>query len=815
MSDKDRPHTKLDRWRAQPRNWSSRHRYTVWAAAIFVILIAASAAWFAYIVVRGLPATEQLRALSDESGQTTAIYDAYERVAFTIPTEHQIAVPLSSMSRYLLSAIVAVEDQRFYEHKGVDHLRVLAAAFANIRQGRAVQGGSTITQQLARQSFLTRDKTLRRKVREVIVAEQLEHLYSKDQILELYLNRVYFGNGLYGAEAAARGFFGKTAAELTLGEAAMLAGIVRAPSATNPVANLERAIDRRDMVLQLLQERGVADALAVDSAKRERVILHDTLRRDDPIGRYFKEHVRRWLIEQFGEERLVTGRLRVYTTMDPKMQQAAEAAVLASLRDLDARTSGSRSAVDVRRATLAAAERSTKSGEPRTPNDDQDDRLQAALVAIDPRNGEVRAIVGGRDATNLGLNRAVQARRQPGSAFKPFVYAAALERGYTPASLIEQLDKPIPTFQGAWIPEDEHSAAPSMTIRTALRTSSNRAAVHMLEQVGIEQTISYAQRLGIGNVPPTPSLALGSGDVTLLSMTAAYAAFAHAGVIEPPIFIRRVEDREGNILYGSKPAPRQVLTETTAFLMANMLADVVDMGTASGARAMGFTLPAAGKTGTTNNFVDAWFVGFTPRIVAGVWVGYDRPRTIMKDGFAGRVAVPLWARFMKEATRNDGNMWFEPPRDVAAVQICRVSGLLPAEGCADILTVGTAGDVTHKSMVYTEYFALGTEPLQTCPIHVFRYEEPIVATTGILDIPRFQWDPIPPAPPPPPPVYAEPPTTPVRVTTEAPPPPPPPPPAPPAAPPAVRPPDAPALPTNDPPAEPINPDSLPAAPPGP
>jgi penicillin-binding protein 1A len=739
----ERVRAEFDRMKTRGRDWTARNPQSVRVLIALLVVLTVCAGWFAYSIFAGLPGKEELRALSDDSSQTTTIYDAYDRPIFSIPTEHQLEVPLARISPHLVSAILAVEDRRFHEHNGVDHLRVAAAALANIRHGRAVQGGSTITQQLARQSFLTRDKTMRRKLREAIVAERLEDLYSKDEILELYLNRVYFGNGLYGAEAAARGFFGKTAAELTLAEAALLAGLVRAPSATNPVSSLERAIGRRDVVLQVMHEHGLVDVEVLDRARRERVALHDTLRREDPIGLYFKEQVRRQLLERFGEEKIVSGRLRVYTTMDPAMQQAAEKALAESLREIEARTgpgrwSGGR----------------TKTDGSRTANGERDDRLQGAVVALDAQTGEVRAIVGGRDTANLGLNRAVQSRRQPGSAFKPFVYAAALERGYTPATLIEHLDEPIPTYRGAWIPEDEHSTAPSMTMRTALRTSSNRAAAHMLEQVGIEPTISYASRMGIGTLPHEPSLALGSGEVTLLAMTAAYGAFAHAGVRQEPTFIRRVEDGDGNVLFRADAKPQQVLSDTTAFLMANMLADVLDVGTASPARALGFTLPAAGKTCTTNDFADAWFIGFTPMVVSGVWVGYDRPRTIMRNGFAARVAVPLWARFMKEATEKHPKIWFDPPPGVTGVQVCRLSGQLPVEGCP----------------VFTEYFVAGTEPHETCTIHVYRYQEPLIATSGVLDLPQGE-----PAPPPP---------------------------------------TSPPAPAPEPAAEALNPDSLPAQPPG-
>lgn len=275
--------------------------------------------------------------------------------------------------------------------------------------------------------------------------------------------------------------------------------------------------------------------------------------------------------------------------------------------------------------------------------------MQASLIALDPASGDVRAIVGGRDTASVGLNRALQSKRQPGSAFKPFVYAAAIESGFAPATVIDRLNQPIDTYQGAWLPEDEHSTAASMTMRTALRTSSNRAAVRMLEHVGIERAVSYAKDLGVGTVPNVPSLALGSGEVTLASMTAAYAAFARGGIVHEPIFITRVEDQDGSILFQNDAHPRRAVSETTAFLMATMLADVVDAGTANRARAMGFRLPAAGKTGTTNEFVDAWFVGFTPSLAAGVWVGFDTPRTIVKNGFAGQLAVPMWAKFMREA----------------------------------------------------------------------------------------------------------------------------------------------------------------------
>jgi penicillin-binding protein 1A len=720
-----------------------KHPNTVRGVTASMVLIVLLAGWFLYQVLTGLPGANEMREIG-ESAEGTSVYDAYDRPVFSIPTQYRVEVGLDRISPNLRNAVMAVEDARFYDHDGIDGIRVIGAILRDIREGRAAEGASTITQQLARVSFLSRDKTVRRKVREAILAQRIEKMYSKDQILEIYLNKVYFGDGLYGAEAAARGYFGKPASDVSVAEAAMLAGIIKAPSAVNPTTNLDRATERRNVVLGQMREHGFITKSEHDAAAAEKVALHDSLRREDATGLHFKEIVRRELIERFGKEAVYQKRLRVYTTIDPDMQKAAEAAVVSSLRDIESRIASASSPRGNRRPSgngnrpLSA----TAAGEP----------LQASLLALDPATGEVRAIVGGRDTSSVGLNRALQSKRQPGSAFKPFVYAAAIENGYSPATLIDRLNEPIETYQGAWLPEDEHSAADSMTMRTALRTSSNRAAVRMLENVGIERAVTYAKTLGVGAVPNVPSLALGSGEVTLASMTAAYAAFAAAGVVREPIFIRRVEDQDGGVLFQSDSHPRRAVSESTAFLMASMLADVVDAGTANRARAMGFKLPAAGKTGTTNDFVDAWFVGFTPSLVTGVWVGFDTPRTIVKNGFAGQLAVPMWASFMKVATKNSPSVWLKPPRDVVAVEVCRLSGALPGEGCRNAALISATGAITYKSMLYTEYFVRGNEPHDTCAIHAAEYvpyPEPVFSATafdglgGVLGV-----DPVVASPPP-------------------------------------------------------------------
>jgi penicillin-binding protein 1A len=336
---------------------------------------------------------------------------------------------------------------------------------------------------------------------------------------------------------------------------------------------------------------------------------------------------------------------------------------------------------------------------------------------MDPSTGHVLAMVGGRDFDESRFNRATQARRQSGSAFKPFVYAAALEAGSSPATLITGLNEPIPTLQGDWLPEDEHSDASSMTLRAALRTSSNRAAVQLLTTVGIQNAVSYAEKLNVGTPPSVPSLALGASDVTLMSLTAAYGAFANKGVVRTPLLIRRVQDAEGTVLFENAGAEREAISESTAFLMSSMLSDVINAGTAYRARQIGFTLPAAGKTGTTNDYHDAWFVGFTPKLVTGVWLGFDAPRTIVSNGYAGELAVPIWASFMKRATRGEKAEWLERPANVVGVNVCRVSGKLPAGGCESVVVEARDGSLERRSMIYTEYFVRGSQPVDTCPIH--------------------------------------------------------------------------------------------------
>ena len=610
------------------RSQSPRIRAVIVAFGV----VLAAFTWLLVDLLASIPGRDELRAFT-QMPSASVIYDASGQAVFTLAKEQRIEIPLAEVSPSLIKAVIAIEDRRFFDHDGFDPIRIIGSALAVVRAGEAVQGASTITQQLARQS-VGREKTLRRKLKELLFAMQLERHFSKDEILELYLNKVYFGDGLYGVEAAARGFYGKRASELSLPEAALLAGLLKAPSNYAPTINAGKAESRQGVVLKAMLDSKAISKAEFDQALQTQVAIYDGLRGGEPFGHFFKDEVRRQLVERFGWPRVSEGGLHIYATIDPAMQRAAEASVDKSLTEID--------------ATLRASK-------------PDDAPLQAALIAIDPRNGEVRALVGGRDFGQSNYNRATQSRRQPGSAFKPFVYAAAVEAGWGPEDELEDLDEPLQVANASWAPDEEHATEWPVTLRDGLRLSSNRAAVRLLSEVGLARTVKSARGFGFNDLPAVPSLALGSGEVTLSAITSAYGAFANGGLVRAPILIRRVIDRDGVVLFESADSSRQAIRPITAYLMADMLRGVIDAGTGSGARRYGFTLPAGGKTGTTNDYRDAWFVGFTPSLATGVWIGFDQPRTIRRGGYASELAVPMWARFMKAATTGQRAAWVRRP----------------------------------------------------------------------------------------------------------------------------------------------------------
>ena len=639
--------------------------------------------------------------------QATLVFDRGGRRVFSFFVERRTDVPLSSVSPYMIEALLAIEDRRFFSHPGIDPIRIAGAAWRNLRAGRIVEGGSTITQQLARVSQLSPERTYTRKIREIMLAIRLEDRYSKERILEEYLNTVYFGEGYYGVEAAARGYFGKSAGELGLAEAALLAALVRSPSSDAPCTAPKRAAARRNLVLRLMRRQGRIDdedlrtALSAplpDASHQARASAGGS----GETGMYFHEEVRRQLVDRFGGDRVLRGGLRVYTTYDPALQSAAERAIVSRIAEIVKRRPSARD-------------------------------LQGSLVAMDPASGDVLAMVGGRDFAASSFNRATQARRQAGSAFKPIIYAAALERGYAPGTMLRDLDLPIEAVEptGYWLPGGEHERS-EYTLRRALKVSSNRAAAQLLQQVGITTALYYAQRLGIGSeLPMVPSLALGTGEVTLLELTTAYGAFANRGVVARPRIITRVEDAEGRLLWQSAPQRTQAISGTTAYLMSSMLSDVVSSGTAAAVRAAGFRLPAGGKTGTTDDYADAWFIGYTPKLLAGVWFGLDVPAPIMRGGFGGIVAVPAWARFMREATKGARPEWYKVPADVESVAICRLTGARATDACrrADVPLEPVVVDALYPGAqreeeqeppeppVYEDLFPAGAAPADVCMLH--------------------------------------------------------------------------------------------------
>ena len=659
-------------------------RYFIWSVGAITLVVCLGSL---HIFASGLDQlTRDLQI--DSAPEASLVYDRHGNLVSSFASEDRTNVALDQVSPAMIAAVLTAEDRHFYRHAGMDVIGLARAAWVDLRAHAVKQGGSTITQQLIRQVALTSDRTIQRKIKEALLALRVERRFEKKAILEAYLNRIYFGNGHYGVEAAARGYFGKSALELDSIESALLAGIIPCPSICSPRMSPNVARTRRNAVLKNMRENGalgeheyaVAAASAIVLAPRRHdpyTSAHDasTAASADPTGLHFLEAVRRQVIQQLGADDVLKGGLRIYTTIDMTLQRHAEEAISARLGQLD-----------------------------------KTNTLEAALVAIDPRTGHVLAMVGGRDFHTSSFNRAMQAKRQPGSAFKPLLFAAAIEQGYTPSSEVRDLDTPIHTAQGDWLPSGEHESA-GYTLRQALTVSSNRAAARVMQLVGVTTTQAYARRLGISSpLPAVPSLALGTGEVTLLDLTSAYAAFANSGIMAPPTLIARIEDRNGNIIWQSAldRHPYRAVRAGTAYLMSSMMADVMNRGTASRARAEGFKLPAAGKTGTTDDYGDAWFVGYTPNLAAGVWFGYDEKKKIMNRGFAGTVAVPAWARFMKKATEGSKPDWFDMPTDVERLAVCRKSGMRASSSCR----AGISED--GRAFVSEDYYLMGTGPYETC-----------------------------------------------------------------------------------------------------
>ncbi|MEC4676479.1 MAG: PBP1A family penicillin-binding protein [Nitrospirota bacterium] len=700
-----------------------------------------------------MPSMEELKNYT--STVATKIYADDDVLIGELKMEKGVFVPIQKISRHLINAIIAVEDARFWKHRGIDYIAITRALYKDLLHARLKEGGSTITQQLAKVVFLTPEKTFKRKILEVVLAVKMEKNLSKNEILELYLNKIYFGHGAYGVEMASTVYFGKTVKHLNLAEAAMIAGLVKAPSSYSPYNNLAKAKKRQRIVLTRMEEEGFIRKSEKEGAYKQSLYL-SSRRKGTKTYSYFIEYVRKYLEDRYGTDTVYKGGLKVYTTLDRKMQIAALNAVQNGLRRFDRhkgwrgpvkhredidfnrelkkkylpstvvtnpgdiysglvlkvtkneaiiKTRGITGKLSIKDARWASKVLDSKTGGSRQlkkftlnkilqPGDvvkvgikslrgktvrlslEQEPEVEGALVAIEPFTGFIRAMIGGYDFSKSEYNRAVYAKRQPGSAFKPIIYAAAMDTGYTPASII--VDEPV-TYMGGpggeWSPENyDHKYNGPTRLREALAYSRNVVTVKLVDSIGIGTVTDYAKMMGFqGDIPRNLSIALGSFNVTPLELAVAYNIFASNGSRVKPISIKYIIDQRGGVIESNEPAPEQLLSPQTSFLVTSMMEDVVKLGTGQRARALG--RPVAGKTGTTNDYKDAWFAGYTTGLVSCVWVGFDDYKTLGHKETGARVAAPIWVSFMNNAVKGKPQE-FHRPEGIVSYFIDPKSGLL-------------------------------------------------------------------------------------------------------------------------------------------
>jgi penicillin-binding protein 1A len=671
---------------------------------------------FLYHMHQTLPAPEELQNIQPPLVTTVLDYQGNPVHEFHI--ERRFWMPLEQIPAELQHAVIAIEDRRFYKHWGIDIRRIAGAIVVDVMKGEYDQGASTLTQQLARNVYLTHRKSLVRKIREALTALQIEGQYTKDEILELYLNQVYLGAGVYGVEAASQRYFSKPVSELTLNECAVLAGMIQIPEHYRPDKpdNLERVTRRRNAVLHSMRVMGYIDrntsrslaATPVPSNPQKKVAK---------IAPYFMEMVRQYVERKYGEKALYNGGLTVHTTLDPVAQDSAERASAEHLKVLQRRanalfldsTKAYRALGLSRAAFLDNFDSVYEANSQRyadLPDSSKLRIVQVSVVALEVGTGAIRSLIGGRDFAESKFNRALQARRQPGSSFKPFVYTVAIDSGFTPATVV--MDQPITleTPEGLWRPENyDRTFNGPVAIRTALKRSINLPAIQVLRDVGIDNVINYARRAGLQHrLAPVPALAIGACEATPYEMARAYSIYPAGGRKVEPYFIERIFDKNGKVIEEHTPTEEQVLPPQTAYVMADLMRSVVTGGTGASIPGMGFDRVAAGKTGTTNDYSDAWFVGYTPQIACAVWVGVDERRT-MGHGITGsRGAIPIWVPAMKALHRDLPRTTFRRPEGIVNASVCDKTNLLATKYCP------TAFD---------EIFIAGSLP-DTCAEHGFR-----------------------------------------------------------------------------------------------
>jgi penicillin-binding protein 1A len=664
-------------WLAHGEQRWRRLGLLVLGLALTFVLVLIS--WMGTCGFHGCPSTLQIQAFRPSEG--SRVLDRSGKLIGRLTYVRRINVPIDSVPRSVRAAFVATEDRRFYYHGGVDWRSAGRALVRNLSEISVREGFSTITMQLVRNAFLphlSNERSLRRKLIELELARRLERTLTKQQILETYFNIIYLGNGTYGVEAASRDLFGKSVGRLSLAEAATLAGLAKGPSLYAPRRHPERARARRDLVLSLMAQEGYITTELAARARHEPLRLAPAEWRPPQDRSYSLDPIRETVDSVLGRDAATAGDLVVHSTLDADAQRAGERAV---------------------RIQGAAIQRQASRGQAKT-------QVEGALVALDPRTGEIRALVGGRRSVSRGFNRALAARRQPGSAFKPFVYAAALAAGYSPATILDDSPVEIQDAGRIWRPENfggEYGGP--LTLRRALMRSANAATVRLSQSVGEKRVVALAQRSGIqSRMNAVPSLALGALEVTPLELVTAYAPFANGGIRVQPSIVKRIEAADGTVLWRA-PArdAEQVLGRAEAFQITSMLQSVVDGGTGRVLRRMGIRGPVAGKTGTTNNGADVWFIGYTPTVVAGFWFGYDSPRQISSNASGGRLAAPAWATFYLDGwhERSPSGSW-RPPAGLTERSIDASNGDLANEWCPE----------TQR-----EWFKAGTEPTSYCRTH--------------------------------------------------------------------------------------------------
>lgn len=629
----------------------------------------------------------------------TKVFSRDGKVIAEFASERREIVPLDRVPPEFIRSILATEDRAFYRHDGINLKRLLLVGTRYLLTGSKSQGASTITMQLSKNLFLSNEKTLVRKFKQMVLAHEIEEYYTKDKILEMYVNQVYFGSGAYGIESAAEMYFGKPATDLTLAEAALLAGIVQSPSRQSPRVDMKAAMARRAVVLNNLVDVGAIDRATAESIKKRPIELAPSPGMSGPDS-YFAEYVRRQLEQMLGSDAVWQGGYRVYTTLDAGLQETAEKVVEDHLEQIE-KTLGpgkvTRAEWLAQRADSTSSDAEYESATP---------YLQGILMSVDLDTGGIVAMVGGRNFQESKFNRVTQARRQPGSVFKPFVYTAAIRNGFPPSYVVQ--DKPLSMDAGdggTWAPVNyDHKFRGPVTLRYALTNSINVPTVRLMFDVGIQAVADYARDAGITTpLPPYGSLALGAADLIPFEVARAYTIYPTGGVRITPIAITRIEDRNGNVVRTFKAPRTRVLSPQEAFLMTSILEDVVDHGTARwGVRGQGFEWPAGGKTGTTNESTDAWFVGFTPKYLTLTWVGFDRKQRIRYNGTGGVLAAPIWTDFMKVAHEgmDRPEVGFPEPSGLEKVQVTRTTGMLAAGFCG--------------MPSYTEIMIPGTEPQHYC-----------------------------------------------------------------------------------------------------